>query len=109
MSQRQSLALNFIDHNQMVAAPQLEKYIQLVYTIYMTQSNVFKSNKTQAIRLSKAVALPDHVKRVNIIRKGNARLIVPAGKSWEDFFAGPRIDDDFLDDRKQPAPQRRKG
>ena len=84
-------------------------YIQLVYTIGMTQSNVFKSNKTQAIRLSKAVALPDHVKRVNIIRKGNARLIVPAGKSWEDFFAGPRIDADFLADRNQPAAQKRKG
>jgi antitoxin VapB len=73
----------------------------------MSQSAVFKSNKTQAVRLPKAVALPEHVKRVNIFAKGNARLIVPAGGNWADFFAGPAIDADFLTDRKQPAPQRR--
>jgi antitoxin VapB len=74
----------------------------------MTHSTVFKSNKTQAVRLPKAVALPDHVTRVNIIRQGNKRLIVPAGGTWADFFAGPRLDDDFLNDRNQPAPQKRK-
>jgi antitoxin VapB len=74
----------------------------------MTHSTVFKSNKTQAVRLPKAVALPDHVTRVNIIRQGNKRLIVPAGGTWADFFAGPRLDDDFLSDRNQPAPQKRK-
>jgi antitoxin VapB len=74
----------------------------------MTHSTVFKSNKTQAVRLPKAVALPDHVTRVNIIRQGNKRLIVPAGGTWADFFSGPRLDDDFLNDRNQPAPQIRK-
>ncbi|NJM29048.1 MAG: antitoxin [Rhizobiales bacterium] len=74
----------------------------------MTQSSVFRTNKTQAIRLPKAVALPEHVKRVDIIKQGTARLIVPADKSWEAFFAGPRLDADFLKDRKQPPPQVRK-
>jgi antitoxin VapB len=73
----------------------------------MAQSSVFKSNKSQAIRLPKAVALPEHVKKVEIIAQGNTRLIVPAGGSWEAFFDGPRIDEDFLDDRRQPLPQRR--
>lgn len=73
----------------------------------MTQSTVFKSNKTQAVRLPKAVALPDHVKTVEIIKQGNARLILPAGGSWQAFFDGPRLDDDFLSDRKQPPPQPR--
>lgn len=73
----------------------------------MTQSTVFKSNKSQAVRLPKAVALPDHVKRVDIIRQGSGRLVVPAGASWEAFFNGPRIDEDFLSPRNQPAPQRR--
>jgi antitoxin VapB len=87
----------------------LDLYIHLGYTSSMTQSTVFKSNKTQAVRLPKAVALPDHVTRVNIIRKGNARLIVPAGGTWADFFASPPIDDDFLKSRKQPSPQVRRG
>lgn len=75
----------------------------------MAQSTVFKSNKTQAVRLPKAVALPDHVTRVNILAKGNSRIILPAGGTWQDFFASPPIDDDFLNDRKQPKPQSRRG
>lgn len=73
----------------------------------MSRSTVFKSNKTQAVRLPKAVALPDHVKKVDIIATGNARVIVPAGGGWADFFATPRLDDDFLAQRNQPLPQRR--
>ncbi|WP_374333206.1 type II toxin-antitoxin system VapB family antitoxin [Aestuariivirga sp.] len=73
----------------------------------MSQSTVFKSNKTQAVRLPKAVALPEHVKKVEIIARGNARVILPAGGTWDDFFAGPRLDDDFLTERNQPLPQRR--
>jgi hypothetical protein len=41
------------------------------------------------------------------IRHGSGRLIMPAGESWDAFFAGPRLDQDFLADRAQPAPQRR--
>jgi antitoxin VapB len=75
----------------------------------MTQSSIFKSNKSQAVRLPKAVALPDHVKRVDVIKHGASRLIVPAGESWKVFFDGPRIDDDFMNERNQPEPQVRKG
>jgi antitoxin VapB len=73
----------------------------------MTRTTVFKSNKTQAIRLPKDVALPDHVRQVDIIKQGRARVIVPAGGSWTMFFEGPRIDADFLYDRRQPVPQPR--
>jgi antitoxin VapB len=73
----------------------------------MTRTTVFKSNRTQAIRLPKDVALPDHVQQVDIIRQGNTRVIVPAGGSWAAFFDGPRIDEDFLSDRRQPMPQTR--
>lgn len=51
------------------------------------------------------MALPEHVKKVDIITQGNARLIVPAGGSWAEFFDGLRLDDDFLEDRKQSLPQ----
>ena len=58
--------------------------------------------------LPKAVALPEHVKRVDIIKQGSGRLVMPAGESWDAFFDGPRLDEDFLSDRAQPAPQPRK-
>jgi antitoxin VapB len=73
----------------------------------MTQSTIFKNNKTQAVRLPKALAFPDHIKKVNIIPQGNGLLIVPIGGSWEEFFNGPRMDDDFMKDRNQPPPQER--
>lgn len=73
----------------------------------MTQSTVFKTNKTQAVRLPKALAFPDHVKKVKITPHGKGLLIEPVSNSWEDFFNGPRMDDDFMKDRNQPPPQER--
>jgi antitoxin VapB len=69
----------------------------------MTQTRVFKSNRSQAIRLPKSVALPDEVKRVEIIRMGRAWLIVPVGHGWDDFFARLGVTDDFMAERDQPA------
>ncbi len=84
-------------------------YTPMVYTPVMIQSTVFKTNKTQAVRIPKAMAFPDFVKKVNIIQQGNGLLIVPVATvgSWEEFFNGPRMDDDFMKERDQPPPQER--
>jgi antitoxin VapB len=58
----------------------------------MTKTTLFQSNKTQAVRLPKDVAFPDHVKEVRIFKEGNRRVIVPADSSWEDFFNEPGVD-----------------
>ena len=71
------------------------------------QSTVFKSNQSQAIRLPKPVALPDSVKKVDIVVLGNARLIAPAGESWDSWFDGPGVSDDFMCEREQPMDQER--
>jgi antitoxin VapB len=73
----------------------------------MTKSTVFSNNKTQAVRLPKAVALPDSVKRVDIIKQGRGRLIVPEGSSWDSFFEAETVSDDFMTDREQPEMQQR--
>ncbi len=70
-------------------------------------TTVFKSNKTQAVRLPKPVALPDSIKNVDIIAVGNTRIITPAGESWDQWFDGPGVSDDFMLDRDQPADQER--
>lgn len=73
----------------------------------MKQTTVFKSNRSQAVRLPKDVALPDEVKQVDILCVGRARLIVPSGSRWDDFFSGPRVSDDFMPEREQPPMQER--
>lgn len=72
-----------------------------------THTTVFKSNKTQAVRLPKAVALPDSITKVDIVAIGNTRIITPTGESWEQWFDGPGVSDDFMLSREQPADQER--
>jgi antitoxin VapB len=74
----------------------------------MTRSTVFTSNRSQAVRLPKAVAFPADVRQVEIVKLGHSRLISPVGKRWDDLFLqGPRATDDFLSERQQPAAEER--
>ncbi|WP_137134205.1 type II toxin-antitoxin system VapB family antitoxin [Rhizobium sp. FKY42] len=73
----------------------------------MEQGAVFQSNRSQAVRLPKAVALPDDVKRVDIIAMGRTRIIAPAGEVWDSWFDGEGASADFMAARDQPAEQER--
>lgn len=73
----------------------------------MQRARIFKSNKSQAVRLPKPVALPDSVKVVDIVALGRARLITPAGESWESWFDGEGATGDFMCEREQPGDQER--
>jgi antitoxin VapB len=73
----------------------------------MDQGAIFQSNRSQAIRLPKAVAFPDNVKRVDVVVLGKTRIITPAGSSWESWFDGPGVTTDFMLEREQPAEQER--
>jgi antitoxin VapB len=57
----------------------------------MARTESLKSNRSQAVRLSKEVAFPEGV-------------IMPANAVWDDFFDRPGID---LPPRDQPAAQKR--
>jgi antitoxin VapB len=71
------------------------------------KASVFKSNQSQAVRLPKKVALPESVKRVDVIALGRARLIVPEGEGWDSWFESDGVTDDFMVERAQPEPQER--
>ena len=73
----------------------------------MEKSTVFKNNRSQAIRLPKEVALPESVRKVDIIKLGNARLITPAGKGWASWFDSLNVSEDFMVTRDQPEEQKR--
>jgi antitoxin VapB len=74
----------------------------------MARFTVFMTSKTQAVRRPKAVALPDDVRQVEIISLGQSRVITPVGRRWHDFFQhGPKVSDDFMNDREQPPADER--
>lgn len=73
----------------------------------MEKASVFKSNQSQAVRLPKSVALPESVKKVDVIVLGRARLIAPEGEAWDSWFDSEGVTDDFMEDRDQPADQER--
>jgi antitoxin VapB len=58
----------------------------------MTRTTLFRSNRSQAVRLPKDVAFPVGVKEVAVLRDGPRRVIVPANAVWDDFFAAPGED-----------------
>jgi antitoxin VapB len=73
----------------------------------LEQGTVFQSNRSQAIRLPKAAALPEDVKRVDVVVLGRARLITPVGEAWDSWFDGEGVTADFMAEREQPAEQER--
>lgn len=52
----------------------------------MPQATIFKSNQSQAVRLPKAVAFPDDVKKVSVVVMGKSRLLTPSENLWDDWF-----------------------
>lgn len=75
----------------------------------MVKTSVFMSNKSQAVRLPKPVALPDSVKRVTVVAVGRARIIAPEGEVWDSWFDGENVSTDFMVEREQPTDQERDG
>ena len=70
----------------------------------LTRTTLFLSNRSQAVRLPKAVAFAEGVREVAILRDGARRVIVPADMAWDDFFDRPGVDPG---PRGQPAMQER--
>ncbi len=70
-------------------------------------TKVFKSNRSQAVRLPKSVALPESIREVDIVAIGNTRIITPAGNSWDNWFDSSGVSEDFMTEREQPADQQR--
>lgn len=75
----------------------------------MDQGSVFQSNRSQAVHLPKAVALPDDVKRVDVVAIGRTRILTPAGEAWSSWFDGDEVTTDFMAERQQAPDQEREG
>lgn len=69
-------------------------------------SSLFKSNRSQAVRLPKDVAFAEDVKKVVVTRVGKSVVITPVEALWDDFFAQPG-DPTFPERGPQPPSQER--
>jgi len=73
----------------------------------MTRTTIFMNNKSQAVRIPKALEFPEGVKKVSVISVGKARLITPIESSWDSWFEDEGASSDFMSERGQPADQER--
>jgi len=71
------------------------------------KTKIFKSNRSQAVRLPKKVAFSESVSDVEIVAIGKKRIISPVDQSWDEWFVGPGVSSDFMAERHQPDDQRR--
>jgi antitoxin VapB len=68
------------------------------------EAAIFKSNRSQAVRIPKDLAFAEGVKKVEITRTEDGGLLIKPVKqgSWAEYFARPSLaDPDFLADRDQ--------
>lgn len=70
------------------------------------RTTLFLSNRSQAVRLPRAVAFAAGVREVVVTPDGPRRIIAPADAAWDDFFDAPGVD---LGAPQQPEPQQRDG
>lgn len=74
----------------------------------MTGPTVFTSDRGQVVLLPKAVAFPQGVHQVDILKIGHSRVIMPEGQRWDNLFqSGPRASEDFMAERGQPPAEER--
>jgi antitoxin VapB len=72
----------------------------------MDSAKLFRNGRSQAVRLPRDYRFDGE--EVYIKKIGNAVVLIPKDKVWEVHEAGvDYFSDDYLDDRKQPAPKKR--
>lgn len=67
----------------------------------VSKSTVFKSGRSDAVRIPAAMRFPEGTKDVVIRREGKSLVVTPAEASWDAFFAMPKLDNDFMLSREQ--------
>ena len=66
---------------------------------------IFKSNRSQAVRIPKDFAFPEGVDKVIIRKVGKSIILTPRDALWDDFFDRPPYPD--FPERDQPPVQER--
>ncbi|MCL5974576.1 MAG: type II toxin-antitoxin system VapB family antitoxin [Gammaproteobacteria bacterium] len=70
----------------------------------MQKARILNINGCQTLELPSQVTFPDGVQQVEVVVKGKSRIITPVGATWDDFFHGEGVSEDFMVERDQPTP-----
>jgi antitoxin VapB len=62
---------------------------------------IFKSNRSQAVRIPKDFAFPEGLDKVIIRKVGKSIILTPPNALWDDFFARPPCPD-FIEPDELP-------
>ncbi len=74
----------------------------------METAKLFKNGSSQAVRLPKEFRLPGT--EVFVRKVGDMVVLIPKKRSWQGWYENlSEFSVDFMEDRNQPAVQRRKG
>ena len=56
-------------------------------------ASLFKTNRSQALRIPKELAFPEGLKKVYVRKEGASLIVTPVDDFWDEFFArGPNPD-----------------
>ena len=73
----------------------------------MKTAKLFRNGRSQAVRLPREFRFEGD--RVFIKKSGNGVLLLPAARSWDSLINSlSKFPPDFMADRQQPRPQKRK-
>jgi antitoxin VapB len=57
------------------------------YALELKMARIFRSNRSQALRLPKAAEFPPDVSDVDVLVEGERRVLVPKRRGWAQYFA----------------------
>jgi len=69
--------------------------------INVIKAKIFKSNQSQAVRLSKVVAFPVGVREVRVVIVGDSRVVTRVNKTCDSWFESPTASDGYMLEREQ--------
>lgn len=68
-------------------------------------ATIFRSNRSQAVRIPKNLEFPESVKSVFVRKQGKSLIITPVDALWDDFFDRPPCPD-FMEPEDLPVQER---
>ena len=82
----------------------LELYKEEIDLSKTTKINLYANQLTN---LPCWILEPDEINRVDILRLWKHLVLVPLNTNWDNWFNGPCVTDNFMNEREQPPMQER--
>ena len=72
------------------------------------ETSLFMDKRSQSVRLPVAMRFADNVKKINIRKVGQDRVLSPLSQTWDSFFLQTdRVSEDFMQTRETPQQAER--